>query len=139
MSSQSATFSIGTALLVGALVSSYLSIPPPPETLELAQDTVDMGSLEQGQTVMAEFELTNRYRLNLEITNVMESCSCSTSTLQKKAPTTGRENKTSADLEDRNTSRPDQGTCLCHFSARRPKKWLSNAYDPWRRPSGHHL
>ena len=91
-----AFLSVGTFCILGSVVCAYLSLPNRPEGLFANPCEIDLGNLEQAQTVDAVFELANRFRQRLKITGIFESCGCSTTGIEKNQLEPGGQTKLSA-------------------------------------------
>ncbi len=86
----------GADSLSASIVFAYLSLAAVPEGFVPTQATIDVGNLEQGQTVHAEFELVNHFRQSLQITNIFESCACSTAGMERRRLAPGERAKLAA-------------------------------------------
>lgn len=59
-----------------AAASAYLALPHTPEAFFAVEPVIDLGELEQGQTVEGTFTLVNGLREAVSIRGFTESCSC---------------------------------------------------------------
>lgn len=87
---------VGLLCLVGSVLCAFFALPGVPETLEAVPPLLQLGDLRQGQEVIGEFQLVNRFRHPLEIHKISESCGCSAVELDSKVLHSGQQTKLKA-------------------------------------------